>query len=290
MPSKLVKAIIDNAVIISAVESKQIVNKAVKIHGLSPVAAVALGRALTMAALMGKELKNKRDYLSATINGDGPLGKITVCADGEGHVKGDVINPSCPTVLKADGTLDVGSAVGKNGSITVVKDIGLKQPYVGMSKLINGEIAGDFAYYYAKSEQQPCGITLGVRLNNKSCKSAGGVFVQVMPDCPSELLSKIETIMYAMDEMSYQFDGSTAKEVISRFFGEFNPVFTEETDVVYKCDCSKRKIDGIVKSLGEDEAYGIVDEMGFIEIKCHFCGKKYTYDKTAVDKIFGNEI
>ena len=114
--------------------------------------------------------------------------------------------------------------------------------------------------------------------------------MQVMPDCPSELLSKIETIMYAMDEMSYQFDGSTAKEVISRFFGEFNPVFTEETDVVYKCDCSKRKIDGIVNSHGEDEANGIVDEMGFIEIKCHFCGKKYTYDKTAVDKIFGNEI
>ena len=284
--SILTKAIIENAVIISAVESKDIVNKAIRIHNLSPVAAAALGRALTMAALMGKEFKNKEDYLTVTIDGGGPLGKITVCADGDGHVKGDIENPVAETVVKEDGHLDVGSAVGKDGHLTVIKDIGLKQPYVGTSKLVSGEIAADFAYYYATSEQQPCGVTLGVGLNKKRCTSAGGVFVQVMPNCPEDLLFRLETVMYAMDEMSYQFDGSTAEEVIKRFFGEFNPVITESCEVKYKCNCSKRKINRVVKSLGKNEAEAIVSEMGCIEVCCHFCGKKYRYEQEAIDKLF----
>ncbi|MCH5156323.1 MAG: Hsp33 family molecular chaperone HslO [Clostridiales bacterium] len=285
--SILTKAIIQNSVIISAVESKDIVNRAIKIHNLSPVAAAALGRALTMAALMGKEFKNKEDYLTVTIDGGGPLGKITVCADGDGHVKGDVDNPVVETVVKPDGHLDVGMAVGCDGQLTVIKDIGLKQPYVGTSKLVSGEIASDFAYYYATSEQQPCGVTLGVGLNKKRCTSAGGVFVQVMPSCPDELLSQLETVMYAMDEMSYQFDGSTAEEVIMRFFGRFNPVITESSTVSYKCNCNKRKINRVVRSLGKSEADSIVAEMGQIEVCCHFCGKKYVYDQEAVNKLFG---
>ena len=285
--STLTKAIINNSIIVSAVETKQIVNKAIKIHGLSPIAAVAMGRALTMAALMGKELKNENDYLTAIIDGNGTLGKITVCADASGHVKGDIANPQAESVFKADGTLDVGQAVGKNGSITVIKDIGLKQPYVGTSKLISGEIASDFAYYYATSEQQPCGVTLGVGLTNKQrCKSAGGVFVQIMPNCPDDLLSRVETVMYAMDEMRYQFDGSTAEQVIRRFFGEFDLEITEQTEVKYKCNCGKRKINRIVKSLGKSEAQSILDEQGQIEVCCHFCGKKYVYDQQSVDKLF----
>ena len=284
--SVLTKAIIANSVIVSAVESKDIVNKAIKIHNLSPVAAAAMGRALTMAALMGKEFKNKEDYLTVTIDGGGPLGKLTVCADGDGHVKGDIENPVAETIVKEDGHLDVGAAVGRDGQLTVIKDIGLKQPYVGTAKLVSGEIAADFAYYYATSEQQPCGVTLGVGLDKKRCKSAGGVFVQVMPNCPEELLFQLETVMYAMDEMSYQFDGSTAEEVIRRFFGEFNPVFTESCEVSYKCNCNKRKINRVVKSLGKEEADGIVKEMGHVEVCCHFCGKKYVYDQAAIDKLF----
>ncbi len=287
MSSILTKAIIENAVIISALESKDIVNKAIKIHNLSPVASAALGRALTMAGLMGKELKNPDDYLTATINGGGPLGTITVCADGKGHVKGTVGNPVVETAIKQNGHLDVGGAVGCNGAITVIKDLGLKQPYVGTSKLISGEIANDFAYYFATSEQIPCGVTLGVGLDKNYCHSAGGVFVQVMPNCPDDLLFRLETIMYAMDEMSYQFDGSTAKEVIQRFFGEFDLVFTETQEVTYKCDCNKRKINRMVKGLGKAEADDIIKEVGKIEVCCHFCGKKYVYDQCAVDKLFG---
>ena len=282
----LTKAIIENSVIVSAVESKDIVNKAIKLHNLSPMAAAALGRALTMAALMGKELKNEQDYLTVTIDGGGPLGKITVCSDAVGHVKGCVDNPVVETVVREDGHLDVGAAVGRDGQITVIKDIGLKQPYVGTSKLISGEIASDFAYYYATSEQQPCGVTLGVGLDKQRCKSAGGVFVQVMPHCPEELLFQLETVMYAMDEMSYQFDGSTAREVISRFFGQFKLEFTEEVNVSYKCNCGKRKINRVVKSLGSNEAYSILDEVGKVEVCCHFCGKKYAYDRQAIDKLF----
>ena len=284
--SILTKAIIQNSVVVSAVESKDIVNKAIKLHNLSPIAAAALGRALTMAALMGKELKNDQDYLTVTIDGGGSLGKITVCSDALGHVKGCVDNPIAETILREDGRLDVGAAVGRDGQITVIKDIGMKQPYVGTSKIISGEIASDFAYYYATSEQQPCGVTLGVGLDKRRCKSAGGVFVQVMPNCPSDLLFQLETVMYAMDEMSYQFDGSTAKEVINRFFGQFEPEFTESVEISYKCNCGKRKIDRVVKGLGKDEANGIVAEMGKVEVCCHFCGKKYEYDQEAIDKLF----
>ncbi len=275
-----------NAVIITAIESKQIVNKAIKLHNLSPVAAAALGRSLTMAAMMGKELKNSTDYLTVKIDGGGPLGQITVCADGKGTVKGMVDNPVVETQIKSNGHLDVGSAVGHDGYMTVIKDLGLKAPYVGTSKLVSGEIAQDFAYYFVTSEQQPCGVTLGVGLNKNHCTSAGGVFVQVMPNCPEDLLSKIETVMYAMDEMSYQFTNSTAKDVITRFFGEFNPVFTEEAVVKYKCNCGKRKINRIVKSLGKDEAQSIIDEQGKIEVCCHFCSKKYVYTQQDIDKIF----
>ena len=284
--SILTKAIIENSVVVSAVESKDVVNKAIKLHKLSPIAAVALGRALTMAALMGKELKNDQDYLTVTIDGGGPLGKITVCSDALGHVKGCVDNPVAETILREDGRLDVGAAVGHDGQITVIKDIGLKQPYVGTSQLLNGEIATDFAYYFATSEQQPCGVTLGVGLDQHQCKSAGGVFVQVMPNCPQELLFQLETVMYAMDEMSYQFDGSSARDVINRFFGQFELQFTEEVEVSYKCNCGKRKINRLVKSLGKDEADSIVAEMGSVEVCCHFCGKKYVYDQQAVDKLF----
>ena len=286
MSSVLTKALIENSIVISAVESKDIVNTALKLHGLSPVATAALGRALTMAALMGADLKNADDYLSATIKGDGELGSITVCADGKGHVKGTVTNPVVATVLREDGHLDVAAAVGKTGSITVIKDIGLKQPYVGTSQLVSGEIAADFAYYFATSEQQPCGVTLGVGLQNNAVKSSGGVFVQVLPNVDPDLLSQIETVMYAMDEMSYQFDGSTAREVITRFFGRFNPVFTEEHEVSYKCDCNKRRINRIVKGLGRAEAQSVLDEVGKIEVCCHFCNKKYVYKQEDIDKLF----
>ncbi len=282
----LTKAIIENSIIISAVETKDIVNKAIKIHGLSPVAAAAMGRALTMAALMGEELKDERYHLTATINGNGPLGKITVCADGKNHVKGTLDNAVVETHLLPNGHLDVGGAVGHEGQLTVVKDIGMKQPYVGTSKLVSGEIANDFAYYYATSEQQPCGVTLGVGLQNGKCKSAGGVFVQVMPNCDEKILSQVETVMYAMDEMSYQFENHTAHEVIDKFFGMFDLVYTVEKTVTYKCDCSKRRIDKLVRGLGKNEAQSILDDVGKIEVCCHFCGRKYTYNQQDIDKLF----
>ena len=286
MASILTKAIIENAFTVSAVESKDLVNKAIKLHQLSPVAAIALGRALTMSALMGKDLKNEDDYLTCVIDGGGPLGKITVCADGKGNVKGSVSNPVVEATFNKHGQINVGEAVGKKGKMTVIKDIGLKAPYVGTAQLITGEIASDFAYYFATSEQQPCGVTLGVGLDNNACKSAGGVFVQVLPNCPEELLFRLETIMYAMDEMSYQFDGSTAKQVIERFFGEFNILFTEEAPVKYKCNCSKRRIDRVILGLGKKEADSIVQELGQIEVCCEFCKKRYVYDQQAVDKLF----
>lgn len=284
--STMVKAIINNAITVTAIESSALVQKAIKLHKLSPVAAIALGRALTMAALMSDDFKHTSDKLSATIKGNGPLGDITVAANGKGQVKGMVEHPVVEGVARPDGTLDVGSAVGRQGTLTVIRDLGLKQNYGGTTKLVSGEIAQDFAYYYAESEQQPCGITLGVGLDKKSCKSAGGVFVQVMPNCPPDLLWRIETIMYAMDEMSYQFDGSTAREVINRFFGEFDLVFVEEKQITYRCGCSKRRMDSIVRSLGYEECRAILAEQGSIDIHCHFCNKTYSYSSDDVQALF----
>lgn len=289
MKSVLTKAIIGNSIVVTAVESSAIVNKAIKIHDLSPVAAAALGRALTMAAIIGKSFKNAQDYLTVKIDGGGPIGQIIVCADGNGNVKGDVGNPHVETKVKENGHLDVAAAVGVDGQMTVIKDVGLKTPYVGSCNLVSGEIASDFAYYFATSEQQPCGVTLGVGLKGGKCNSAGGVFVEVMPNCPEELLSQVETVMYAMDEMSYQFCKSTARDVITRFFGQFDLVFTEECPVRYKCNCGKRKINRVVKSLGKAEADSIVAELGKVEVCCHFCGKKYVYDQAAIDKLFGGK-
>lgn len=284
--SLLTKAILHNSLVVTAAESKAIVNKAIRLHGLSPVAAAALGRSLTMAALMAAQFKQPSDYLTATVKGDGELGTITVCADGCGHVKGCVDNPVVQTYFNGDGHLDVGKAVGKNGSITVIKDIGLKQPYVGTSQLVSGEIAADFAYYFASSEQKPCGIALGVGLQKGRCVSAGGVFLEVLPQCDDALISRAEEIMRGMQDASVYFRDAQPRQVIEKFFGELQPQFTEEREIAYKCNCGKRKIKGIVKGLGYDEASAIVREVGKLEVCCHFCGKKYCFTQQDLDKLF----
>lgn len=196
--------------------------------------------------------------------------------------------PNAPNFYDEQGKLDVKACVGKNGKITVIKNIGLKQPYIGTSPMVSGAIAADFAQYYATSEQQPCAITLGININKEGkCVAAGGVFVQVLPGCSEKLLDNVETTLYAMDEMSYQFELGTAKDVVKKFFGGYdNYVVSKESGVVYHCDCSAERFEKAIAGLGKKEAMSIVDEVGYIEITCHFCDKKYKFDKQDVEKIF----
>ena len=287
MKCEIVKALLENQIAIYAVKTDSLVNSAIKKHNLSPVAAAALGRMLTATALMGASLKNSSDYLTATIKGDGQLGSLVCCADGRGLVKGYVDNPTVDNDVKEDGHLNVGKAVGKNGMLTVIKNIGLKTPYVGTSRLVSGEIAEDFAQYFVVSEQQPCSVALGVKLQKGKCLSAGGVIVQVLPNCDPQLLFDVETVCYAMDEISYQFESQNAKQVIERFFSQLgNLEFEPSKYCSYRCDCSTKRIERVVLSLGIEEALNVVEEMGCLEIGCHFCGKKYRYDKEQIIQLF----
>lgn len=281
------RAILDNQIIISAVDSKDIVNSAITIHDLSPISADALGRTLTITALMGQMLKNDSDYLTVVVNGGGVLGAITACSDAKGNVKGYVNNPQVANVYDAQGKLDVKSCVGKDGQITVIKNIGLKQPYVGTAPLVSGGIADDFANYFALSEQQPCAVTIGLNLKQGKCVAGGGVLVQVMPNCNEELLDKVETTLYAMDEMSYQFELNSAQGVIQKFFGDYNNlVFTHTGNVQFRCDCNRDRFLSAIVSLGKEQAKEILDEVGYIETTCHFCNKKYKFDRESVEKLF----
>lgn len=284
------RAIINNSIIVSAVNSADIIDKAIQLHCLSPVSADCLGRVLTVVALMGKQLKNSDDYLTAIISGGGPIGTITACADNN-TVKGYVTNTVVDNMYDSNGRLDIASAVGKEGRLTVIKDIGLKQPYIGTSQLVSGTIAEDFANYFATSQQQPCALTVGLSLTKDGhCKSGGGVLVEVMPNCDEQLLSDVETVMYAMDEMSYQFDNSTARQVIERFFNRFEDVvFVEDSHIAYQCNCNRQKLATVVKGIGKQEAQSIVDEMGAIEIQCHFCNTKYTFSQQDIESIFNND-
>ena len=287
MNANYCRATINNMVVISAVEMKNVANKAVRLHNLSPVAAEALSRTLAVAGLMGKQLKNTDDYMSITVNGGGPLGSITVCSNAKGEVKGTVDNPTVENAFTDEGTISVANAVGTKGKITVVKDIGLKQPFVGTTELVTGEIAQDFANYFVVSEQQPCALTIGFTWKKGKCVAGGAVLVQVLPGCDPKLLFDIETTLYAMDQMSYQFTNSTARQVIERFFACYNGLtVTEESFVNYKCDCSTPRMKRLIKSLGRTEANEIVAEQGKIQICCHFCNKVYEFDQAGVDKIF----
>ncbi len=287
MKAQVVKAILNNQVIISAVKSTTMVQKAIKMHDLSPVCSAALGRTITMGALMSAQLKNETDYLSATIKADGPIGSIVVCADGRGNVKGYCDNPHVETSFNDENHLNVGQAVGRNGQLTVVKNIGLKTPAIGTVKLVSGEIAQDFAQYYATSEQQPCAIALGVKLQKGKCVSAGGVMIAPMPDCDPNLLYDIETVCYAMDEISYQYETQTAHEIITKFFSQLGElVFTETKQVDFKCDCSTKRIEKVILSIGKQEANEIIAQNGQVEVKCHFCNKNYVFDAEKIEKLF----
>lgn len=283
---KLYKTLIfDGEISLSVLETTDIVNKAIEYHKLTPVCAAALGRSLTVTAFMASALKNENERLSITIDGNGAGGKIVTAADGRLRVRGLVSNPDADLPLKANGKLDVGGIVGKQGYITVVKNLGLKEPYVGRCDLVSGEIAEDFTAYYAYSEQQPTAMALGVLIGkDEKCMGAGGIVIQPMPNCSEESIVKAEKLMTEFSAISSMVCEIGAKGIIDKYFPEY--LFTEYNPE-YICNCSKDYIDGVIITLGEKELYDIIEKEGKIEICCHFCDKKYVYLKEDVDALFG---
>ena len=284
---KIYKTLIfDGQILLTVMDTTDIVNDAIRIHGLFPACAAALGRALTATAFMATGLKDENAKLSVTINGGGVGGKIVTAADGKRNVRGCIYNPQADVPLKSNGKLDVGAVVGKNGYITVVKDLGLKEPYVGRCRLVSGEIAEDFTAYYAYSEQQPTAMAIGVLIGTDgSCSGAGAVIVQPLPDCTDENISKAECLINCFDDISLKISEDGGKGICEKYFSD--SVFTE-SDTKYQCNCSRDYIDKVLISLGENELRDTIQKEGKIEVACEFCNRKYVYDSKDIDRLFGS--
>lgn len=283
--NKLLKALVfDNQLTVAVLDTTEMVNDAIKIHNLTPLTAAALGRTLTVSTFMSSNLKNQRDKLSVTVAGDGVGGKITVCGNGDLAMRGYIDNPDATLPLRADGKLDVGGCVGKNGRITITKSMGLKEPYSGSAKLVTGEIAEDFTAYYALSEQQPTAIALGVKIGTDlTCVGAGGVIIQALPFAEEKNLIKAEEIIGKLKNISTQIQEKGAEAVLKEYFGE---VEYQEYAPEYKCLCSRDYIERVLISLGKEEIEDILDKEGSIKVGCQFCNKEYVFDRADAEKLF----
>ncbi len=277
--SKILRAIDSEGFVrVSFIDSRDMVETARKIHKTSPVATAALGRTLTMTALIGSGMKEKDDTVSVFIKGDGPLGQIVTTANGDGSVKGYVANPAVHLPKKPNGKLDVGGAVGK-GSLAITMDLGLKEPYCGQVPLVTGEIAEDFTYYYAKSQQIPTAISLGVLVDRDySVKQAGGLFVQLMPGCDEETATLIEKNVTNLAPVTTMLEEGMSPDLIvtSVFAGLFFK-YLDDDEYNYKCDCKREKIEKALISLGEKELKAMIDEDHKAEVTCRFCPEVYKF-------------
>ena len=274
----------DGEIAVTVIKSTDIVNKAIEYFELSPVAAAALGRMLSISSIMGYELKHEDDNLTVVLNGGGDIGVMTTTASSNGNVKGYVTNPLVESFINEKGKLDVKRAVGTNGKMTIIKNMGLKDPYVGTSEIVSGEIAEDFTAYYALSEQIPTAVALGVRIGKDlKCIGAGGVIVQAMPFASEKALKKAEEIILTITNVSELVETIGAEGIMDKYFSctEFEN-FTPQ----YKCLCSRENTERILASLGKKECMDIINEEGEIKVDCEFCNTVYTFDINDVNKIF----
>ena len=280
----------DGFVKISAVTTKNLVEKARITHNLSKTATAALGRTLSIGAIMGEWLKNEEDSITLNIKGDGEIGRIVVVGKNDGTVKGYVDNPSADLPARqSDGKIDVGGIVGK-GTLTVVTDMGLKEPYVGKTNLVNGEIAEDFANYFYKSEQIPTVVSLGVLVDvDYTVKQAGGFVLQLMPGAGEEVISKIEeNLKYLPSCTTMLNNGLNPKDIINKVLNGFELKFLEDKTLSYKCSCSKDKVESALISLGKNEIKDIIKEDKKAEVKCYFCNKVYNFSEEELKEMLNN--
>ncbi len=263
------------------------VEKARQIHNLSPVASATLGRLLSAGSIMGVMSKGEKDRLTISINGGGPAGNVVVATDATGNVKGYIGNPNVNLPANDKGKLDVGGAVGKNGVLNVVRDLGLKEPYVGQVPIYTGEIGDDIAYYFTVSEQTPSAVVLGVLVNkDMSISGSGALIIQMMPDAP-EMLADV--ITYRLEEIpplsTLISEGKSAEDILNLLFDDMDLKIYEKIDVEYKCDCSRERVEKTLISLGESELTNIKNEEEGINVECHFCDKNYKFTSSDIESL-----
>ena len=280
----MIRATAANAAIRAfAAVTTEMVQEAQTYHGTSPVASAALGRSLTAGVMMGSMLKGEKDLISLLIRGDGPLGGVTVTADSQGHAKGYVYDPSVYIPAKPNGKLDVSGSIGR-GTLQIIKDMGLKEPYSGTVNLISGEIAEDITEYFVVSEQVPSAVGLGVLVNpDETIRTAGGFIIQLMPFTPEETIAALEQRLSKVQSVTAMLStGMTPEDILNALLDGFEPEFTDRQEVSYLCDCSRERFERGLISLGRKELQDMIDDGESIEIACQFCGKKYNY---SVDEL-----
>lgn len=269
-------------VTISCIDATELVETARKIHKMNPTPTAALGRTLTMGAMMGAMLKGENEKITLQIIGNGPLGSILVVANHRAEVKGYVSNSMAEADALPNGKLNVGGIVGK-GTLNVIKDIGMKEPYVGNVPLQTGEIAEDFAYYYAVSEQIPSAVALGVLLNKDgSVKKAGGYVIQILPDTPDEIITLIEKRLSNIKSITEMLeDGMTLEEIADYVSDDLNTRVVEEILPQFKCDCSKERMERALLTIGKSDLEEL-EKDPVTELECHFCNKKYSFTREEI--------
>lgn len=272
------------------VKSTNTVEEARCRHNTTPTASAALGRTMTAGLMMGYMMKNEKDKLTININGGGPIGTILAVVNNKGEVKGYVEKPNINLPLKPNGKLDVGGAVGINGKVTVMMDIGLKDPYVGSTDIVTGEIGEDIAMYYLLSEQQNSAVALGVLVDRDySIKSAGGFIVQTLPLIEDEDLKKLESVLNNLKSVSDYFDNDDKVEVIAKkLFSDFDIQITDKIPVGFKCDCSEERMERGLISLGKKDLKEIIEEDEQIETVCHFCNEKYLFHGDKLKRLLNS--
>ena len=287
MENQIVRAVTgDGAIRCFAAVATQMVDEARKLHNTSPLASAALGRLITAAAIMGSMLKGERDSITLQVDGGGPLGRIVAVSDSKSNVKGYVDNNDVWLPLK-NGKLDVGCGVGTDGLLGIVRDFGLKEPYVGKVPLATGEIGDDIALYYAKSEQIPSVVALGVLVDKDlSIKAAGGIIIQVMPEATEAHINKLEKMVESMQPVTQMLEeGFTVEDMVGVSLLGFGSYTMQSVETKYQCDCSRERIEKAVYSLGKDEIRDIIEKQGKAELTCHFCNKSYTLEKEELEKM-----
>ena len=271
----------------SAISGRDLVERARNIHMLLPVATAALGRALMGTSMMGDALKEEKGALTLQIKGGGPLGTVLAVSDSEGNVRGYVQNPHVELMEKEPGKLDVGAAVGDGGTLTVIKDIGLKEPYVGSIGLFTGEIADDIAMYFVESEQIPTACALGVLIGvDQSVTSAGGYLIQLLPGADESVIEKIEAGVRRVGSVSRALEGGMDAEALLRaVLSDFELEVLETHPVEYRCYCSKERVTRALISMGKEELAAMIEEQDGAELTCQFCDAVYNYTKEDLQQI-----
>ncbi len=276
---RIIRAIAaDGFIKMAVIDARDTVQRAREIHNCSPTAAAALGRTLCAASLMGNAMKAEKGSLTVRVQGGGPVGIILAVSDHEGNVRGYIDDPTVDLPLKGDGHLDVGTAVGREGMLTVIRDLGMREPYVGSTELVTGEIAEDFTAYLLESEQVPSACGLGVLVDrDTSIKAAGGFIVQLMPGADEKLISVLEENIFMMDQLTTILDEDGVEELFTQVLKGIDYQILEQSPVEYRCACSKERLSEAMACIDRGELLDMIREEKDIEVCCDFCGTRHVF-------------